>query len=97
MIPPTQPAAREIPAAPATQPRPKMGVRLMFVGKFIRLVNRASMLGVARPVVEQKKIAEMSTGFRPARSRAVVIACRPRLSAPLIHASFVSPNPEKRP
>ena len=61
-----------MPAAPATQPRPKMGVRLMLVGKGIRLMRRASMVGLAMPVTEAKKMAEMSAGVRLTRSRAVV-------------------------
>ena len=54
-----------MPAAPATQPRPKMGVRLTWVGKGMRLMRRASMVGLAMPVTEAKKMAEMSAGVRP--------------------------------
>ncbi len=50
-----------------------MGVRLMLTGKGIRLMRRASMVGLEMPVTEAKKMAEMSWGVRPTRSSAVVI------------------------
>ena len=48
---------------PISSPSPKIGVRLMFFGKPMRLTRRASILGQAMPVTEVKKIAEMSDGL----------------------------------
>ena len=84
-----------MPAAPATQPRPKMGVRLIDVGKGMMLMRRASIVGLAMPVTEAKKMAEMSAGVRPTRSRAVVIAFSPSSTAATIQASLVGPKPER--
>ena len=61
-----------MPAAPATHPRPKIGVRLTLVGNGMRLMRRASMVGLAMPVTEAKKIAEMSLAVRPSGSRALL-------------------------
>ena len=61
-----------MPAAPATQPRPKIGVRFTSRGKPMMLARRASMLGQAMPVTEVKKIAEMSAGSRPASIECVL-------------------------
>ena len=59
-----------MPAAPATHPRPKIGVRLTLAGNGIRLMSRASTVGLAMPVTEAKKIAEMSAAVRPRGSSA---------------------------
>jgi len=72
-----------------------MGVRLTLVGKGIRLMRRASIVGLAMPVTEAKKMAEMSSGVRPTRSSAVVMACWPSSTAALIQASLVGPKPER--
>ena len=84
-----------MPAAPATQPRPKMGVRLTLVGKGMRLMRRASMVGLAMPVTEAKKMAEMSAAVRPTRARARVMAFSPSSTAASIQASLVGPKPER--
>jgi hypothetical protein len=44
------------------------------------------MVGLAMPVTEAKKMAEMSAAVMPARSRARVTAISPSSTAALIHA-----------
>ncbi len=72
-----------------------MGVRLTLVGKGIKLMRRASMVGLAMPVTEAKKMAEMSSGPRPTRARAVQMAFWPSSTAATIQASLVGPKPER--
>ena len=46
---------RAVPAAPATQPSPKIGVRVTSGRKPRRFTNRASIEGVANPVTVTKQ------------------------------------------
>ena len=59
-----------MPAAPATQPRPKIGTRLRSLRRPRRLISRASIDGVAMPVTVTKKSASMSATREAARWRA---------------------------
>ena len=60
-----------MPAAPATHPSPKIGMRFRFTGSRIRFISRASTDGLAMPVTDTKKIAPRALLSSPARSSAV--------------------------
>ena len=69
------------PAAPATQPSPKMGVRLTSGRSPSRFISRASSDGVAIPVTVTKKRWSTSRGRSPARIEgAARTACSPTSS-----------------
>jgi len=65
------------PAAPATQPSPKIGTRLMLRLRPIWFTSFASIEGLATPLIETKKNAEGSFSESPARVSAWQIASRP--------------------
>jgi hypothetical protein len=58
-------------------------------------MRRASMVGLAMPVTDAKKMAEMSAGERLMRARALQMAFSPSSRAATIQASFVGPKPER--
>src|SRR5215469_4629642 len=59
-----------MPAAPATQPSPNIGMRLMFGDNPIRLIKRASIEGLAIPVTDvaefERHADPMIVGLSPA-------------------------------
>src|SRR6202023_882297 len=55
-----------MPAAPATQPRPKIGMRLTRGGRASRLTRRASIEGGATPVTGTKMRGSTAAAGRPA-------------------------------
>ena len=69
--------ARATPAAPAMQPRPKMGVRFTRAGSPSRFMSRASSEGVDTPVTVTKKRWSTSPGSSPARRSASRTAASP--------------------
>ena len=82
-----------MPAAPATHPRPKIGVRFTSLRNGMRLMSRASMVGLAMPVTEAKKIAETSAAVRPRGESARSMQVRPSSTALVIHTSLVARKP----
>ncbi len=78
------PVGAVIPAAPATHASPKIGIRLMLGRKFMRLIRRASIDGLATPVTETKKMASRSCSQSPARVSARQMDCSAKSSATLI-------------
>src|SRR5918992_1430911 len=60
-----------MPAAPAAQPRPQIGIRRVCSERPRRKISFASRDGVETPVVETKKIAPTFSGSTPALSHAV--------------------------
>ena len=85
-----------MPAAPATQPRPKIGVRFTRAGSRRRFISRASIDGVAMPVTVTKNSASMSSGVNPALAIAARTASAPTSSATRIQASFAWPHVASR-
>ena len=74
-----------MPATPATQPSPKMGTRFTSGRSPSRFTSRASMLGVASPVMLVKQSTSMSFNCRPAFSTAARTATSPSRVASRIH------------
>jgi hypothetical protein len=64
---------RAVPAAPATQPRPKSGRRRVSDRKRSRFISRASMVGIARPVVLAKAKRSMSVAASGVSSNSFAI------------------------
>ena len=67
-------AAVASPVTPPAQPSPKIGTRRTSGRRPRRGATRASMLGVAMPVVETKTRPSMSPGTNPAAAIAWVAA-----------------------
>ena len=67
-------AAVASPVTPPAQPSPKTGTRRTSGRRPSRGATRASMLGVAMPVVETNTTPSMSVGARPAAAIALVAA-----------------------
>jgi len=85
-----------MPAAPPTQPRPKIGVRFTSLRKSSRFASRASSVGTAMPVTESVKTWSTSPTSMPARASASRIARSPSSRPQRMYASFASPKPRQR-
>ena len=85
-----------MPAAPATQPRPKIGTRRTSGRRPSRPAMRASSDGTAMPVTVVVTIKSTSLGCRPASSRAPDRAAQPSSTACSMKRSLVSPKSLER-
>lgn len=85
---------RATPAAPATQPSPKIGTRRTSGLSFKRFMSRASIEGVARPVTDTNMSKSIRSKDKPASAIAARIASSPSSTATRIKASFLAKRSE---
>ena len=84
-----------MPAAPATQPSPKTGMRFTSGRRPSRGTSRASSDGAAIPVTDTDISRSTSSGCSPTSARALPTACTPSSVPTRMKTSFDAPNPSR--